>query len=139
MPSPGIESRPARFTRIGSWPAHALSVAPTRATSTARRTLEPRDIGGHADPALATAGPHVGVAAGAGLPVGPEIGGARVDEGHVAQHPDQHVLDVQAPHGGAAADLSQEAGAIHERAVGVAVHEILGEVGVEPLHVRLAD
>ena len=62
-----------------------------------------------------------------------------MDQGDVAQDADEHVLDGEVLHRGATPDLGEEAGAIHQRAVRVAVDEVLGEVPVEPAHVGLAD
>ncbi len=105
----------------------------------AGRVSEARDVRRHAHPAAPALRPHVRVAPGARLTVRLRVRGAGVDQRHLAQHADHHAFDGEILHGGAARDLGEEALAIHQRAVGIAVDEVLGEVRVEPPHVRLAD
>ena len=62
-----------------------------------------------------------------------------MDDGVVAQQADLHVVLADVLDHRAAADLRQEAGAVEPRAVGIDVHEVLGEVLVEPVDVGLVD
>src|SRR5258705_2945335 len=98
-----------------------------------------RDVRRHAHPAAVAPRPHVRVAPGARLTVRLRVRGAGVDQRRVAQHADQHVLDAEILHGRSTRDLGEEARPVHQRAVRIAVDEVVGEVRVEPPHVRLAD
>src|SRR5262249_6730779 len=59
--------------------------------------------------------------------------------GVVAEQADLHVVLADVFHRRAAADLRQEGGAVDQRAVGIGVHEVRGEMLVEPGHVGLVD
>src|SRR6185369_10743883 len=52
------------------------------------------------------------------------------------EDPDAHVLDVEVRYRARPRDLAKERRAVDERAVGVAVDEVLRQVPVEPAHVR---
>jgi hypothetical protein len=60
-----------------------------------------------------------------------------VNEGEVAADDDAYIVLANVGQRRLFGDLRQEAGAVHQRAVGVAVEEIVGEVGVEPGDVGL--
>jgi hypothetical protein len=54
----------------------------------------------------------------------------------VAEQADAHVLHAEIRHRAGRGDLAQEGGTIDQRAVGVAVEEIRGQVALEPGHIR---
>src|SRR5262245_25916621 len=94
--------------------------------------MEPRDLGGDAEPTLRPARPDIRVAPSPLLAGGRAIGGARVDDGEIAEHADEDVVRLDLRYAGARGDLPEERGAIDERAIRVAVHEVRREVAVEP-------
>src|SRR5215831_612560 len=94
------------------------------------------DVGGNAHPPPVPLRPHVRVAPRSRLAVRLDVGGARVNDGNLAQHPDPHVLALDVLDRARFRDLLEETRAILEGTVWIAVHEVLGQVLVEPADVR---
>src|SRR5262245_10900801 len=95
------------------------------------------EVSGHAEPAAAAQRPDVRVAALARRSVRPRVLEARVDEGDLAQKLDAHVRRPQVRARVGAPDAGEESRAIHEGAVGIGGHVVLGEVVRVPAHVGL--
>src|SRR5690606_34125748 len=102
-------------------------------------TSEAIDMGTDAGPPLALPAPDVRVAAASRLAVRPGEGGARMNEGEVAQEADAHVLLAQLAYRRATADLGEELRAIEQRAIRVHVHEVGREVLLEPCGAGFVD
>src|SRR5215467_1882773 len=95
------------------------------------------DVGGDAYPSPVPLRPHVRIAPRSGLAVRLDVGGARVDDDNLAQHPDPHVLALDVLDRARFRDLLEKTRAILKGTVWIAVHEVIGQVLVEPADVRL--
>src|SRR5262249_14569607 len=98
-----------------------------------------RDVRRHAAPPPVGAPPDVRVAPRAGLTVRPRVRGARVDDADIAHDLETHVFHAQARDRARLADGGDERRAIGERPVRVPIHELRGEVRVEPADIPLPD
>src|SRR5215472_1290933 len=95
------------------------------------------EVGGHAEPTAAAQRPDVRVAALARGAVGPRVLEARVDESDLAQELDADVRRPQVRSRVGPPDPGEESRSIHEGAVGIGGHVVLGQVLRVPAHVGL--
>src|SRR4029077_15987295 len=118
---------------------HGQEATVSRFAGPAPRGSAAGDVRRHAAPPPVGAPPDVRVAPRAGLTVGLRVRGARVDDADIAHNLDPDVFHAEVRDRARLADRREERRTIGERAVGVAIHELRGEVRVEPADVRLLD
>ena len=62
-----------------------------------------------------------------------------MDDGELAENADHNVMLADVPDRRPSADLREKGLAIDQRAVGISVHEIRGEIDIEPSNVGFID
>src|SRR5262249_59355828 len=83
--------------------------------------------------------PNIGVAARPGSAVGLPIGRARMDDGHVTQEANTHILATQVGNSRGFGNLRKKTRAVDERGIGIAVEEVLRKMRSKPLRVCFSD
>src|SRR4051794_24448407 len=100
-----------------------------------RDFLEPVEVRADAKPAPGAKCIDVGVAAVAFAAVGPRVAEARMDERDFAKDADARLDARQILAAAALCDEREKSLLVDDRAVDAAVHEVVGEVLIEPAHV----